>query len=176
MRLSYRERDNVILIGNWKTCCDTRDSGVNGECTPWGRSPHSLVRMRSPVQIWLAAPKPLKSTGFRGFLLLFRKISSQKFKLSNSAKTTRPHPFLPLFKEGMRSDDRQKNHENCTQWTVGGGGVSGLHFCHSVEDMRLIQKRISTFMGPCPRRFTTHFLYSPQFLHKSKSWITSALV
>ena len=33
------------------------------------RAKPPLVRMRSPVQIWLAAPSPLKSSGFRGFLL-----------------------------------------------------------------------------------------------------------
>ena len=62
-----------------------------------------------PVQIWLAAPNPLKSSGFRGFSLFLRKIGSQKFKSANSAKTVRPHPFLPLFEEGMRSKNAFKN-------------------------------------------------------------------
>ena len=60
--------------------------------------------------------------------MLLEKISTGKFKSANSAKTARPHPFLPLFEEGMRSDYGQKNHNEWTQWTVGGGGVSGLHF------------------------------------------------
>ena len=36
-------------------------------CAFCAKSP--LVRMRSPVQIWLAAPKTLESFGFQGLLL-----------------------------------------------------------------------------------------------------------
>ena len=102
----------------FEICCIFR---AFGQYLPQGRACHerrkpldSLVRMRSPVQIWLAAPNPLKSSDFRGFLLLLQKISTGKFKIANSAKTVRPHPFLPLFEEGMRSDYGQKNHNEST--------------------------------------------------------------
>ena len=42
--------------------------------------------------------------------------------------TARPHPFLPLLDEEMRSYFGQKNHDEWTLWTDGGGGVSGLYF------------------------------------------------
>ena len=42
-------------------------------------------------------------------------------------------------------------------------------FYSSLLGIRLIQKRIRSCIGPCPRRFTIHFLYTPQFSHKSYS-------
>ena len=70
--------------------------------------------------------KPLKSSGFRGFLfsaLLRKKI----LNFSVLKNTVRPHPFLSLLDEGMRSYFGQKNHNEWTHWTVRGGGVQGFY-------------------------------------------------
>ena len=63
------------------------------------------------VQIWLAAPMPLKSSGFRGFLLLSTHFRKKTLDFSDLKNIARPHPFLSLLNEGMRSYFGQKTQD-----------------------------------------------------------------
>ena len=64
-----------------------------------------------PVQIWLAAPMPLKPSGFRGFLLFSTHFRKKTLDFSDLKNIARPHPFLSLLNEGMRSYFGQKTQD-----------------------------------------------------------------
>ena len=44
--------------------------GTKGPESSKPHPPNQLIRMRSPVQIWVAAPKILENCGFRGFFVV----------------------------------------------------------------------------------------------------------
>ena len=46
------------------------EEGAKGSESSEPYPPNQLVRMRSPVQIWVAAPKILENFGFRGFFVV----------------------------------------------------------------------------------------------------------
>ena len=71
---------------------------------------------------------PLKSLGFRGFLLLSKQFRKKTLDFSDLKNIARPHPFLSLLDEGMRSYFGKKTQDEWTLWTGSGGGVSGLYF------------------------------------------------
>ena len=55
--------------------------------------------------------KPLKSSGFRGFLLFSTHFRKKTLKFPDLKNMVRPHPFLSLLDEGMRSYFGQKNQD-----------------------------------------------------------------
>ena len=67
-----------------------------------------LVRMRSPVQIWLAAPKPLKPSGFGGFLFISSTFCEKTFVFLFLKNSVGAHPFSPIFDEGIVSHQKQR--------------------------------------------------------------------
>ena len=70
-----------------------------------------------------------KASGTFGFQRFFSALLRKKIlNFSVLKNTVRPHPFLSLLDEGMRSYFGQKNHNEWTHWTVRGGGVPGFYF------------------------------------------------
>lgn len=61
---------------------------------------------------------PLKSSGFRGFLFLSKQFRKKPLDFSDLKNIARPHPFLSLLNEGMRSYFGQKNQDEHIGQTV----------------------------------------------------------
>lgn len=66
--------------------------------------------------------------GFQRFSFAFGAFCKKMLNCYVLKNTVRPHPFLSLLDEGMRSYFGQKNHNEWTHWTVRGGGVPGFYF------------------------------------------------
>ena len=129
--------------------------------------------MRSPVQIWLAAPWPLKPSGFGGFLLLSALLRKKIFTSPVLKNTVRPHPFLSLLDEGMRSDYGQKNHNEWTHWTVHGRNIPEF-FSPKQRRAGLARNSVSTyvrvlrtFLNRCQKEGRTNITF---YRYRSICW------